>query len=73
MPTLKKRVNISLSDELDKVLSLLAKRDRVPQATKAADLLKIAVELEEDLTLEKLVNKRVKNKGRFLSHDEVWS
>jgi len=48
MTTTKKRVNISLSAPLENILAKLAKRDQVPQATKAAELIRIGVEIEED-------------------------
>lgn len=39
MATSKKRINISVSDAVEEAVATLAKRDRVPQATKAAELL----------------------------------
>ena len=48
MTTTKKRINISISKELDSALIKLAKRDQVPQATKAEHLLRFALEMEED-------------------------
>ena len=44
MTTTKKRVNITISKDTDKILSTLAKRDQVPQATKIAHLVQIAIE-----------------------------
>jgi hypothetical protein len=51
MATLKKRINISVSDAVEQAVSLLAKRDDVPQATKVTELLELALELEEDTFL----------------------
>ena len=72
MPTLKHRVNISLSDQLEKALMFLAKRDRVPQATKAADLLQKAIEIEEDSAWDRLANIRDTKKARYVSHEKAW-
>lgn len=72
MTTTKKRINISVSKELDDVLSKLAERDQVPQATKAEHLLRIALEVEEDQVLDEIVEKRDTNKARFISHASTW-
>ena len=72
MTTTKKRINISVSKELDDVLGRLAKRDQVPQATKAEHLLRIALEIEEDQVLDEIAKKRDTDKSRFLSHSLAW-
>ncbi|MEK7615925.1 MAG: hypothetical protein AAB420_01820 [Patescibacteria group bacterium] len=73
MPTTKHRVNVSLSDPLERALAYLARRDRVPQATKAADLLKLAIEIEEDGAWDRLAQARDTKKARFVSHAKAWS
>ena len=73
MATLKKRVNISLSPDLEKMLFRVAKRDNLPQATKAAHLLEFALEIEEDVALDKIAGERDHKKTRFLTHKQVWS
>jgi len=72
MPTSKKRTNISLDDQLDTHLTLLAKRDNVPKATKAAQLIRIAVEIDEDDYLDTLANERDTQKAEFVEHEEAW-
>ena len=73
MATLKTRINISLSKEVDRALAALAKRDRIPRATKAAYLLRTALELEEDAYLGAIASEREKtDRALFLSHEEVW-
>ena len=44
MPTLKKRINVSLPDDVEQALNILAKRDDMPQATKALHLIKLAID-----------------------------
>ena len=73
MPTTKHRINVSLSNPLEKALLYLAKRDRVPQATKAADLLKLAVEIEEDSAWDRMAQVRDTKKARYVSHAKAWS
>jgi len=72
MATLKKRINISLPKEVEKILSMLAKRDNVPQATKALHLIETALELEEDFALSKIADERYKNRSKFFSHKDAW-
>lgn len=72
MPTTKKRINISISKDLDEALSLTAKRDGVPEATKAAELLRLGLEIDEDILLESIASERYKSAKKFLSHKAVW-
>ena len=72
MPTTKTRINISLPDEVKEALSKLAKRDRIPEATKAARLLEVALEVEEDLFWNQIAEKRDKKQTRFITHASAW-
>ena len=72
MATTKKRINISVSEHVQEALSLAAKRDRVPMATKATHLLQIALELDEDKIWDEIANTRDSNKAKFVSHKEAW-
>lgn len=73
MTTLKKRVNISLSKPLEEALGKLAKRDQVPQATKAVELIRLAIEIEEDQIWDEIASKRDTEKAKFISHKETWA
>ncbi len=72
MATIKKRINISVSKEEDMAIAVLAERDSVPQATKAAHLLRVALELEEDALLVDMVRVRDTKNTRFVSHKKAW-
>lgn len=72
MSTTKTRINISLSDDVNDALAKLAHRDRVPQATKAARLLEIALELEEDQVWDVIAKKWDVRNARYLSHHKAW-
>ena len=72
MPTLKKRINISLPEDLEVSLQYLAERDQVPQATKAVYLLRFAIEMDEDEVLNNLAEKRDVPKAKFVSHKKAW-
>ncbi len=72
MSTAKTRINISLPDEVKEALVELAKRDRVPAATKAGRLLEIGLELEEDLVWDKIAARRDTKDANFLSHAQAF-
>ncbi len=72
MPTTKKRINISVSDEVESAVAVLAERDNVPQATKVVELLKSALETEEDQVLDQIARERDTESATFVSHEEAW-
>ena len=73
MPTLKKRLNMSLPQDIEKALSTLAKRDDVPQAAKALYLIRVALEIEEDDVWNALAEKRDTKNAKFVSHENAWA
>ena len=73
MTTTKKRVNISLSAPVENILAKLAKRDDVPQATKAAELIRIGIEIEEDQVFDTIASERDIEKVKFVSHKKAWA
>ena len=73
MPATKKRINITIPKSLDYVLGRLSRRDQVPQATKAAELLRLAVEIEEDSVWDEIASKRDTKKAKFISHKKAWA
>lgn len=72
MPTTKKRLNITLSKEVEETLEKISKRDNVPEATKAAALLSIALEIEEDEYFEKIAKLRDTKRSTFVTHKNAW-
>ncbi|MEK7535373.1 MAG: toxin-antitoxin system, antitoxin component [Patescibacteria group bacterium] len=73
MATIKTRINITTEPEIEAALKNAAKRDKVPLATKAAQLLAIGLELEEDIALAAIADERSKMPGKSVAHDEFWS
>ncbi len=74
MPTTKTRINITADKETEKALIRAAKRDQVPVATKVAELLHLALELEEDLMLGQIIDQRATGKkAHFISHERAWA
>jgi len=72
MPTNKPRLNISLKEDVRAALAKAAHLADIPQATKAAQLLETALELEEDQTWDELAAKRDSKHANFISHDKAW-
>ena len=72
MPTLKRRINISLPSDTESTLIRLAKRDQVPMATKAADLIRIALQVDEDDVWNEIASQRDKKGSRLISHKFAW-
>lgn len=73
MSTIKKRINLSIGSDVEEMLNKIAERDQVPQATKAADLLRIALEIEEDQMWASIAEKRDQKGARFVSHEKAWA
>ena len=58
---------------LKKCSLCIAKRDRVPQATKATELLRVALEIEEDQVWAEIAQNRDRKGARFISHKKAWA
>lgn len=72
MPTTKTRINVSLPDEIRDALAKLAQREQVPPATKAAHLIRLALEIEEDIVWDARATKRDRKGAKFVSHKQAW-
>ena len=58
---------------MDKTLGRLAKRDDMPEATKAIELIGFAIEIEEDRYLENIAKERMKGKVKWLpDSNKIW-
>lgn len=74
MPTKKRRLNITLNKDAAFYVKKIALRDDVPEATKASQLIELALEIEEDMYLSKISDDILeKSKGKTISHKEFWS
>lgn len=74
MPTKNPRVNVVLETPLYNSVEHLAKRDGVSLSLKVRDLIREALEMEEDVALAVLAERRERtfSKTKSLKHDEVW-
>ena len=75
MPAKNPRINVVLDDKLYNNVRILARADGVSLSTKVKDLIKEAMEVQEDLFLAKFAEDREKTWDKFktLTHDEIWS
>ncbi len=74
MPTKNPRVNVVLEKPLYDDVERIAGRDGVSLSLKVRDLVKKALEIEEDIALSRVAETREKsfNRKKALKHDEVW-
>jgi predicted DNA-binding protein len=75
MPTKNPRINVVLDNSLYKNVQFLAKKDGVSLSTKLRDLIRDALEVQEDLQLAKIAEKREKSfhESSALTHDQIWT
>jgi len=75
MPAQNPRINVVLNNLLYQNVRLLAEKDNVSLSAKVRDLLKEALEIQEDIALSAFAEKREKslNDSKALTHDDVWS
>lgn len=74
MPTKNPRINVVFERPLYNSVGRLAERDGVSLSLKVRDLVKEALEVEEDIALSQLAETREKtfSRKKALKHDEVW-
>ena len=75
MPAQNPRINVVLNNLLYQDVRLLAEKDNVSLSAKVRDLLKEALEIQEDIALSGFAEKRERtwNDSNALTHDDVWS
>jgi metal-responsive CopG/Arc/MetJ family transcriptional regulator len=74
MPTKNPRINVVLEKPLYDNIERLAKKDGVSLSLKVRDLVKEALEIQEDIALSNFAKKREHTfrKTKALKHNEVW-
>ncbi|MBC2705888.1 antitoxin, RHH family protein [Desulfobacula sp.] len=75
MPSQNPRINVVLNNLLYQDVRLLAEKDNVSLSAKVRDLIKEALEIQEDIALSGFAKKREESwdNSKALSHDDVWS
>lgn len=74
MPAKNPRINVVLEKPLYDSIEYLAKKDGVSLSLKVRDLVKEALEIEEDMLLSTFAEERERTfrKKKALKHSEVW-
>ena len=74
MPTKNPRINVVLEKPLYRSVERIARKDGVSLSLKVRDLVKEALEMEEDIALASVAEEREKTFARkkSLAHHEVW-
>lgn len=74
MPVKNPRINVVLEKPLYNTIERLAAKEGVSLSLKVRDLVKEALEIEEDVVLSMFADKREKTliKSKALKHHEVW-
>lgn len=74
MPTKNPRVNVVLDKPLYHRVRRLARRDQVSLSMKIRDLVRDALEAQEDIELVRFAEEREQSfdASRALSHEQVW-
>ena len=74
MPTKNPRVNVVLEKPLYRQVERLAKKEGRSLSLTVRDLIKEALEIEEDVALSQIAEKREStfSKSSTLPHDEIW-
>lgn len=74
MPTESPRINVVLEKPLCQAIERLASRDGISLSLKVRDLVREALEVEEDVALASLAEARERRlpKAHTLRHEEVW-
>lgn len=72
MATNKHRINLSVPRDIDQALQRLAVRRDLSVATTALDLIKQALELDEDAVLQGIAESRDRKGVKYVSHRRAW-
>jgi len=74
MPAKNPRINVVLEKPLYHTIETLANRDGISLSLKVRDLVKEALEIEEDTALSAFAQKRERTftRKKALKHHEVW-
>ena len=72
MPTVKRRINITVDDDLYRSLNKLSKKEKSSLSSVSLRLIEKAVELEEDLYFSRIADERLSKNQKRVPHDKAW-
>jgi len=72
MPTLKKRINITIDDDTYEALEKLSEKLDQPVAGVGLSLIEQALEYQEDLHFSRVADERLSRKEKRVPHSKAW-
>ena len=72
MPTAKKRINITVDDEMYQALESLSQKKRKSVSGTSLDLLEKAIEFEEDSYFSRKSDERLSTNQKRIPHNKAW-
>ena len=72
MPTAKKRINITVDDEVYEALERLSAQRNQPVAGVSLGLIEQALEYQEDVYFSRVADERLDRKQKRISHSKAW-
>jgi predicted DNA-binding protein len=72
MPTAKKRINITVDDEVYEALERLSAERNQPVAGVSLSLIEQALEYQEDVYFSRVADERLNQKQKRVSHSKAW-
>ena len=72
MPTAKKRINITVDDEMYEALESLSQKKQKSVSGTSLELLEKAIELEEDFHFSQKADERLSRKEKRIPHNKAW-
>jgi len=72
VPTTKRRINITVGDELYRLLERLSRRRGQSIAGLSLSLIEQALEYQEDRHFSRVADQRLNERQRRITHDKVW-
>ncbi|MFN8543766.1 MAG: hypothetical protein U0807_06125 [Candidatus Binatia bacterium] len=72
MPTAKKRINISVDDDVYEALERLSEVRKQPVAGVSLSLIEQALEYQEDVYFSRIADERLSRRQKRVSHADAW-
>ena len=72
MPSTKKRINLTVDNKIYAILEKLSGKRQQKISTLSLNLLQQALELQEDIYFSRIVDERLSQKQKRISHNKAW-
>jgi predicted DNA-binding protein len=72
MPTVKKRINITVDDDVYEALERLSAERDQPVASVSLSLIEQALEYQEDVYFSRVADERLGRQKKRISHSKAW-